>query len=192
LRGVASRAVLLGHGDIQDDNIFKSFTNDAIQTDTKAIHFKLADLDLAKLVSEVSPQNTPAERMLPPEVLNTTEFSPTDRRIGIYRVGLLVLRFGLSRQLSFTCDETVVGRPSEMATQLPAQLNFAPEKALRRHVQYATSSAIELWRDIDSPASRIPTPSLQPCSPPAPARCTAFPNSRQGAPADRGGISRTA
>ncbi|MEI8041949.1 MAG: protein kinase [Verrucomicrobiota bacterium] len=161
------------HQDIHAGNVFTSLVKDEMQTDAKAIHFKLADLGVAKLVSEVSTQNTRAEWMVPPEVLNTTEFGPTDHRIDIYHVGLLLLQFGLSTQLTFTREEVLAGRPREMAALLPAPLNFTVEKALRRHVQYRTSSAMELWRDLHaSPEAFLPPPQVPALLPPPAASFT--------------------
>jgi hypothetical protein len=43
-----------------------------------------------------------------------------------------------------------------MAQELPAPYNFALEKALRRHVMFRTETAMELWRDLNSPPSPLP------------------------------------
>lgn len=71
-----------------------------------------------------------------------------DYHIDLYHVGLLLLQFALSKQTSFTEREIVDGKPRELAEALPPPLSFALSKALRRHVQYRTSSAMELWRDL--------------------------------------------
>ena len=47
-----------------------------------------------------------------------------------------------------------------MAFELPSPYNFALEKALRRHVEYRTANAMELWRDLNSPAIAVPAQSL--------------------------------
>jgi hypothetical protein len=39
----------------------------------------------------------------------------------------------------------------EMALTLPSPLNFALEKALRRHVEFRTATVMELWRDLHAP-----------------------------------------
>ena len=132
----------------------------------RTIHFKLADLGVAKLLSEVNAHNTRADWMLPPEVLNPTEFGPTDHRIDIYHIGLLLLQFACSRQLSFTRDEILAGQPREMAARLSPPFNFALEKTLRRHVAFRTSSAMELWRDLRAPAPALPPTQLFALPPP--------------------------
>jgi serine/threonine-protein kinase len=102
-------------------------------------------------LSEIDAANTRAQWMLPPEVLNPSEFGPIDYRIDIYHVGLLLLELAYSKELQFTAEEITNGRPREMALALPTPFGFAIEKALRRHVQFRTATAMELWRDLHTP-----------------------------------------
>ncbi|MDD1622542.1 MAG: hypothetical protein LUQ11_13785, partial [Methylococcaceae bacterium] len=83
---------------------------------------------------------------------NPSEFGPTDTRIDIYHIGLMLLQLGYSKRLQFTAQETLEGKPRQMALELPPPYNFALEKALRRHVVYRTANAMELWRDLNSKA----------------------------------------
>jgi eukaryotic-like serine/threonine-protein kinase len=99
--------------------------------------------------------------MLPPEDLDSSEFGPLDHRIDIYHCGLLLLQVAMSKDIRFTEDEIRIGKPKELALQLGARLNFALEKALRRHVAYRTADAMELWRDLSSPESPAPSQPLQ-------------------------------
>jgi hypothetical protein len=62
----------------------------------------------------------------------------------------------LGNELRFSVDEIRAGKPREVALQLQAPFNFALEKALRRHVAFRTASAMELWRDLNSPAPALP------------------------------------
>jgi len=57
---------------------------------------------LLDFLHEIDAQNTRAQWMLPPEVLNSSEFGPIDRRIDIYHVGLLFLQLAYSKELKFT------------------------------------------------------------------------------------------
>lgn len=139
------------HQDIHPGNIFAAFIKDEMLPNTQAIQFKLGDLGVARLLHEVDAQNTRAQWMLPPEVLNTAEFGPIDYRIDIYHVGLLLLQLAHSKELRFTREEILNGKPREMALELPPPYSFALEKALRRHVSYRTANAMELWRDLHSP-----------------------------------------
>ncbi|MCB0392890.1 MAG: hypothetical protein KDD58_16510, partial [Bdellovibrionales bacterium] len=68
-----------------------------------------------------------------------------------YHVGLLLLQLAYSRRIEFTHEETLAGKPRELALQLSEPYNFALEKALRRHVAFRTASAMELWRDLNAP-----------------------------------------
>jgi serine/threonine protein kinase len=129
-----------------------AFARDEMNADNPgAIQFKLGDLGVAKLFTEIDATNTRALWMLPPEVLDPSEFGPLDHRIDIYHCGLLFLHLLHGRELRFTPNEIREGKPRELALQLPVPLNFALEKALRRHVAYRTASAMELWRDLNSP-----------------------------------------
>ena len=140
------------HQDIHAGNVFCASIKDAFVPDgQKATQFKLGDLGVAKLVAEIDGKNTLAQWMLPPEVLNPAEFGTPDHRIDIYHIGLLFLQLCLSKRIRFSREEILAGRPRDMALQLPAPYNFALEKALRRHVPFRTSSAMELWRDLHTP-----------------------------------------
>lgn len=141
----------LVHQDIHVGNVFVSFTKDELTGDeNKSMHFKLADLGVAKLFSEVDATNTRARWMLPPEVLNPTEYGPVDHRVDFYHAGLLLLQVALGRLLRFHEQEIVDGAPRQLALGLPAPLNFALEKSLRRHSHSRTQTAMELWRDLNS------------------------------------------
>ena len=147
------------HQDIHVGNVFAAVVKDEITpTDpNKTItQFKLADLGIAKLRDQISPANTRALWMLPPEVLDESQFGPIDSRVDIYHTGLLFLQLALSKELTFTKDEILAGKPRELALSLPPPFNFALEKTLRRRVQYRTANAMELWRDLNTPPQHAP------------------------------------
>lgn len=140
------------HQDIHPGNVFAAFVKDEMTPDTQqVIQFKLGDLGIARLLHEIDGQNTRAQWMLPPEVLNGAEFGPTDHRIDIYHIGLLFLQLAYSRELRFSTEEILEGKPREMALALPGPYSFALEKALRRHVEHRTANAMEFWRDLHTP-----------------------------------------
>jgi eukaryotic-like serine/threonine-protein kinase len=146
------------HQDIHLNNVFAAFARDElIENPHGALNFKLGDLGVAKLLSEVDATNTRAEWMFPPEVLDSKEFGPMDHRIDIYHCGLLFLHLLNGSEIRFTQAEILAGRPRELALQLPAPYSFALEKALRRHVAARTETAMELWRDLSS-AAALPAP----------------------------------
>ena len=140
------------HQDIHLGNVFAAFAKDEMDSaNPGAIHFKLGDLGVAKLFTEIDATNTRALWMLPPEALDSSEFGPLDHRIDIYHCGLLFLHLLNGREMRFTVEEIKAGRPRELALQLPPPYSFALEKSLRRHVAYRTENAMELWRDLNSP-----------------------------------------
>lgn len=137
------------HQDIHSGNVFTAIVKDEMVPDVRdAMLFKLGDLGVAKLLHEIDLKNTRAYWMLPPEVLNPYEYGPIDYRVDIYHMGLLFLNLAYSKELRFTKDKILQGKPRENALQLQPPLNFALEKALRRHVQFRTANAMEFWRDL--------------------------------------------
>jgi serine/threonine protein kinase len=153
------------HQDIHTGNLFAAFAKDELlrnDPEREAIQFKLGDLGVAKLFSEIDATNTRAQWMLPPEAVDSSEFGPLDHRIDIYHSGLLFLQLARSQELQFKPEEIKAGKPREMALQLPSPFNFALEKALRRHMQFRTENAMELWRDLNSTAVAEPAVSEQP------------------------------
>ena len=124
------------HQDIHLGNVFAQIPrNEMLKEPMPGVHFKLADLGIARLASEVHINNTRAQWMIPPEVLEPTEFGPVDHRVDIYHLGLLFLQLSYSRELTFTREEILEGKPRELALGLSLPLSIATEKALRRHVQ---------------------------------------------------------
>jgi hypothetical protein len=79
--------------------------------------------------------NTLNDSIRPPEAIDPTEFGPIDHRIDIYQTALLLLQFASSREIQFSRQEVLDGLPRQLALDLPAPLNFALEKALRRHAK---------------------------------------------------------
>jgi eukaryotic-like serine/threonine-protein kinase len=140
------------HQDIHSGNVFATFVKDELNPNNpKVLQFKLGDLGIAKLLDEMDAKNTMAQWMLPPEILNSSEFGPIDHRLDIYHIGLLFLQLACSKEMKFTAQEILDGKPREMALTLPTPYSFALEKALRRHVVYRTASAMEFWRDLHTP-----------------------------------------
>ncbi|MBX7184410.1 MAG: protein kinase [Vicinamibacteria bacterium] len=171
----------LAHQDIHAGNVFASFAKDEMQpTEPGAIQFKLGDFGVAKLFGELTATNTRAQWMLPPEALDPEKFGPIDRRIDLYHAGLLLLQIAESREMQFSREEILAGRPREIALSLPPPYNFALEKALRRRAAYRTATAMELWRDLNSPpqietsvrastSQETSVPDVEPEAPPVPA-----------------------
>src|SRR5882672_3658520 len=80
------------HQDIHSGNVFAAHARNEMNPDEPgATQFKLGDLGVAKFLSEVDAANTRAQWMLPPEVIDSSEFGPLDHRGDIYHCGLLFL-----------------------------------------------------------------------------------------------------
>ena len=142
------------HQDIHGGNVFIQASYDELSPNDLIFNFMLGDLGLAKLATEMDAKNTIlAEWMRAPESINPDEFGAMDHRMDIYHCGLLFLQIILGRPHNFTQEEVLAGRPRELAMELEAPFNFALEKALRRHVDFRTASALEFWRDLSSNVS---------------------------------------
>lgn len=141
------------HQDLHLENVFAHWVKDEMLPDREgAFAFKVGDLGLTKLLPDIDAQNTfLADWMLAPEAMDVLEYGPLDRRMDIYHCGLLFLQVLSGTRLSFSKEEVLSGIPRERALALPAPYNFALEKALRRHAQFRTQSAMEFWRDLNSP-----------------------------------------
>lgn len=141
------------HQDIHGGNVFARWVLDEmVPQDYSAITFKLGDLGISKLVSQMDAENTIlAEWMRAPESLDPQEFGVMDHRMDIYHCGLLFLQILLGRPLTFTREQVLAGEARSLALQLEQPFRVALEKALRRHVDYRTASALEFWRDLNSP-----------------------------------------
>jgi serine/threonine-protein kinase len=145
------------HQDIHGGNIFTAFArNEMNPKEPGAIQFKLGDLGVSKVFSEIDAFNTLNDSIRPPEAVDPAEFGPVDHRIDIYQTGLLLLQLAYSRPMQFTREDILNGYPREAALKLQAPLNFALEKTLRRHAQHRSASAMELWRDLNSAVTQPP------------------------------------
>ena len=86
--------------------------------------------------------------MLPPEFLAPEDFGILNWNIDIYHAGLLFLSLLLREVPSFTPSEIVDGLPRQTAEQHSSPFAPAIARALRRHVEHRTPTALDFWRDI--------------------------------------------
>ena len=139
------------HQDIHVGNILSSFVKDEmLPKDHQVLVFKLGDLGISRLIAEVSSESTMAEWMRPPEVLDTKQFGKPDHRVDIYHIGLMLLQLLLGRDIRFTADEILAGKPGSIASSLPIPAGNVIARALSRNICYRTSSAISLWQELDA------------------------------------------
>ena len=141
------------HQDIHGGNVFVATMRDDMSPNDMIFTYMLGDLGIAKLVADMNAENTVlADWMRAPESLSPTEYGPMDKRMDIYHCGLLFLQIILGKTLSFTLEEVIAGKPREIALTFDPPFSFALEKALRRHVDFRTATALEFWRDLNTSA----------------------------------------
>lgn len=143
------------HKDLHAGNIFVSEQRHPMATENPVWRFKIGDLGISRLEEDIGFFNTIlAQWMLPPEYLRPDEFCPINaigaigKQVDIYHVGLLLLSLLLNQTPNFTEDEIIAGRPREIAEGLSSKYAAAVARALRRHVNARTPSAIDMWREI--------------------------------------------
>lgn len=111
--------------------------------------FKIGDLGISRLEGDIRLFNTIlAQWMLPPEFLNPIAFGVLGKHVDIYHVGLLLLSLLLNKIPQFNNDEIIAGRPRQLAEDLDSPYAPVIAKALRRHVNARTQTAIDMWREI--------------------------------------------
>lgn len=140
------------HQDLHLGNVFAGWTKDELVPDKEgAFTFKIGDLGLTKLLPDMDARNTVlAEWMKAPEALDPGEFGPMDHRMDIYHVGLLFLQVLLGKEMQFTREEILSGKPRDLAMLLPAPHGNALEKTLRRHAMHRPMTAMEVWQDLQA------------------------------------------
>lgn len=141
------------HKDLHHKNIFTSLIpNELVKSHPPAMVFKVGDFGISRLEGDINPMNTVlAQWMLPPESLAPAEFGYVGRVTDIYHMGLLFLSIVEGKVREFTRDEILAGVPRQVAEQLASPHSQAIAKALRRHTADRTQTALEFWRDLNSP-----------------------------------------
>ena len=89
-----------------------------------------------------------AKWLMPPEVLSPTNFTPLDRRIDIYHIGLIFLQMLSGKDLQFSNDEVCSGAPQQKAIEIDSCYSRMIAKALSPKPTDRYSSAMEFWSDI--------------------------------------------
>lgn len=113
--------------------------------------FKIGDLGLTRLETDVRAfQTRLAEWMRPPEAIDPDTFGAIGRQVDLYQAGLLLLSLLLKEIPYFTTEEIVGGIPQAVAQDHPSPYAPVVAKALRRHVEWRTQTALEFWREISA------------------------------------------
>jgi len=138
------------HKDLHPGNVLTAYTRDRmVPSKTPVISFKVGDLGISRLESDVNVFHTMlAQWMLPPEAIDPNEFGLVARTVDIYHVGLVLLSVLLGHIPTFNREEILAGKPREMAEALPSRFAPAIATALRRHTESRPQSAGDLWEHI--------------------------------------------
>jgi serine/threonine-protein kinase len=135
------------HQDIHMGNVLYGWQRHALGLEGgRTLVFKLADLGLCKLATQMDAKNTVlADWIKAPEAIDAGEFGPMDRRMDLYHAGLLLLQVAIGQEVRFTRQQTLDGEPRKLAEQLPAPYGPAIARSLRRHVLQRFADAKEFW-----------------------------------------------
>lgn len=140
------------HKDIHPGNVFSSLIRDKkVPAKDPVIVFKIGDLGITNLETEMDVFNTMVGRwMIPPEFLKPDQYGKIGKQVDMYHAGLVFLSLLLGRIPTFTEKEILDGGPRIMAERLNSIYSPAIAKALRRHVENRTQTALDFWKDIAS------------------------------------------
>lgn len=138
------------HKDIHAGNIFIAAVRDHLAPKRDPILvFKIGDLGITRLASEIALNTILAQWMLPPESFDPREFGPIGKHMDIYHTGLMLLSMFLGYLPNFTKEQILSGYPRELAAGLDSPYAPAIAHALRRHVKSRTPSALDFWRELN-------------------------------------------
>lgn len=140
------------HKDLHPGNVFLHFVRDEMMPqEHSAMLFKIGDLGITRLASEIDVFNTiMAQWMLPPEAIDAAQFGVVGPRTDVYHVGLLCLNLLAGKVINFTREEILAGKPRQTAETLNSPFAPAIARALRRHVVDRTPTPLDFWRELSS------------------------------------------
>ena len=120
------------HKDIHPGNVFVSQSTDRmIPAKDPVWSFKVGDLGISRLESDMSAFNTLlAQWMLPPEAIDSAQFSPVGRTIDVYHTALLLLAILMNKVPMFSRDEVLAGVPRQVAESSNSRYGPAIARAL--------------------------------------------------------------
>lgn len=119
--------------------------------------FKVGDLGLTRLESDIRVfQTLLADWMRPPEAFEPEKYGAIGRHVDIYQTGLLLLALMLREIPYFTREEILGGIPQSLAAKHDSKFGPVVAKALRRHVEWRTQTALDFWRELSAVAGGGP------------------------------------
>jgi serine/threonine-protein kinase len=145
------------HKDLHPGNVFVTETRRRRRLLKEPVwSFKVGDLGLTRLESDIRVfQTLLADWMRPPEAFDPEEYGAVGRHVDIYQTGLLLLALLLKEIPYFTREEILGGIPQALAAKHESRFGPIIAKALRRHVEWRTQTALEFWRDISAVADDL-------------------------------------
>ncbi|HZP92359.1 MAG TPA: protein kinase [Burkholderiales bacterium] len=143
------------HKDLHPGNIFVTESRQQAAFIHRIVwSFKVGDLGLTRLESDIRVfQTLLAEWMRPPESYDPDKFGPVGRQVDIYQTGLVLLALMLKEIPYFTQEEVLGGIPQALAQKHDSRFAPVVAKALRRHVEWRTQTALEFWRELSMAAT---------------------------------------
>jgi serine/threonine-protein kinase len=142
------------HKDVHLRNVFWTYLrNELLPSNSQSVSFKIGDLGIARLASDVDVYRPTVPWMYAPEAIDPAAFGPPGYATDLYNVGLVLLAVALGAEPSFTQAEIVAGAPARLAAQLRPPWGVAIARALAPHVQTRTQSAFEFWCDLIAPTA---------------------------------------
>jgi serine/threonine protein kinase len=150
------------HKDIHPGNVFLRYIPDEMNpAQNQALVFKVGDLGISRLASEIDVFNTIlAQWMIPPEFLNPKDFGTVGPQTDIYHTGLLCLSLLAGKIIEFTQEEILDGKPRQLAESLQSPYAPAIAHALRRHVADRTQTPLDFWRELAALAAAATQPQI--------------------------------
>jgi serine/threonine-protein kinase len=137
------------HKDVHLRNVFWTYLrNELLPSNSQSVSFKIGDLGIARLASDVDVFRPTVPWMHAPEAIDPATFGLPGHVTDLYNVGLVLLAVALGAEPSFTQSEIVAGAPAQLAARLRPPLGTAIFKALAPMVARRTKSAYELWCDL--------------------------------------------
>jgi serine/threonine protein kinase len=147
------------HQDIHLGNVFAAFAKNELDPSAPgAIQFKLGDLGVTKLFSEMDAANTLAEWIRPPEAIDPSAFGPLDARLDIYHLGLLFLQLAHSRELRFTREEILQAAPGKWRRNFRRRIT----SLLKRRLDVTSCSGQKPRWNCGGTSTPIPVAKLPP------------------------------
>jgi serine/threonine-protein kinase len=137
------------HKDIHMRNVFWMYLrNELLPSNSQSVGFKIGDLGIARLESDVDAYRPTVPWMFAPEAIDPGTFGPPGHLTDIYNVGLVLLAVATGVEPSFTREQIVAGVPAQMAAQLRPPFGRAIARAVSPSVQARPQSAFEFWCDL--------------------------------------------